>query len=410
MRRIPPLALAIIISACSGSDHVTDPRPWSPTGSRPAWNVAVCEAATFGPRTFTRGAGEPISETFSISANPQAEYVLDVSDNDSRGANASVILNGVEQVPSGLDGSRRFDVHRSVTLGAQNTLVVRLTGATGSTLTVAISCTSTPPQPAAEIVFQSTRDGNEEIYSMHADGSNQVRLTNHPAVDFEPSWSPNRDKVAWVSSRAGGFQIFTMNADGSNVTQLTTGSINRAPQWSPDGSTIVFYSDRNGFHQVFAMNADGQNQRLIVEFWSYDPVWSPDGARIAFSGDAATGGAMQDIWVANADGSNRTRLTIDPAIDYTPSWSPDGSRIAFSSERAGGVEDVYVMQANGSDQIRLTNDPSEDFQPWWSPDGNRLIFASRRMGRFQLFVMDATGAGQTMLTTASGDNYGPNWK
>jgi Tol biopolymer transport system component len=410
MRKGFAALLTILISGCNDQESLLDPGRQLRTRESASRNVAVCDANTFGPRTFTRAAGQPIDESFVFAANPDAEYVLTVTDNGSRGSTAELVLNGVSLLPPGLGGSATFDWSAGVNLVATNSMTVRLTGQPASTLTVAIRCTSTPPVSPRDVVFQSTRDGNFEIYSMRSDGTDELRLTNDPADDFEPSWSPTRDRVAFASSRAGGFQIFTMNADGSNATQLTHGSINRAPQWSPDGSKILFYSDRNGFHQIFVMEADGQNQHLVIEFWSYDPVWSPDGNQIAFSGDQTTGGATQDIWTANADGTNRVRLTTDPAIDYTPSWSPDGTRIAFASERVGGVEDVFVMDTNGANQIRLTTDGAADFLPWWSPDGARIMFSSNRSGRYQIYVMSSSGAGLAQVTNKTGDNYGVNWR
>ncbi len=68
----------------------------------------------------------------------------------------------------------------------------------------------------------------------------------------------------------------------------------------------------------------------------------------------------------NVDGSERTRLTEDPALDSSPCWSPDGERIAFVSFRHGNV-DIYVMNVDGSDVVRITDDPAVDKDPVWSP-------------------------------------------
>ncbi len=72
------------------------------------------------------------------------------------------------------------------------------------------------------IAFQTDRDGNAEIYTMSADGSAQTNLTNDPAEDQDPAWSPNGLKIAFHSNRDGDNEIFVMNADGSGVTQVTT--------------------------------------------------------------------------------------------------------------------------------------------------------------------------------------------
>src|SRR3954468_15613766 len=79
------------------------------------------------------------------------------------------------------------------------------------------------PGTNGRIVFASTRDGNNEIYVMDADGSHQTRLTNNPADDILPAWSPDGTKIAWSTNRLGGsnYEIFVMNADGSGAKNLT---------------------------------------------------------------------------------------------------------------------------------------------------------------------------------------------
>ena len=80
----------------------------------------------------------------------------------------------------------------------------------------------------------SGRDGNPEIYVMNADGSNLRRLTNHPAGDGTPTWSPNSQQIAFVSDRTGTPQIYLMGADGSNVRRITMNeSWADQPTWSP---------------------------------------------------------------------------------------------------------------------------------------------------------------------------------
>ena len=75
-------------------------------------------------------------------------------------------------------------------------------------------------------------------------------------------------------------------------------------------------------------------------------------AVLAVAGNGAAGAQYAGIYVMNADGSGRTRLTSNPAGDWTPAWSPDGASIAFSHSLSGGI---YVMNANGSDPHPLTN-------------------------------------------------------
>jgi Tol biopolymer transport system component len=88
------------------------------------------------------------------------------------------------------------------------------------------------PGQNGKIVFVSDRDGNNEVYTMNADGSNQSRLTNNTAGEAWPSWSPDGTKIAFTSSRDGNVEIYTMNADGSNQTNISNNKgSDQYPAW-----------------------------------------------------------------------------------------------------------------------------------------------------------------------------------
>jgi TolB protein len=113
-----------------------------------------------------------------------------------------------------------------------------------------------------------------------------------------------------------------------------------------------------------------------------EPALSPDGSRVAFTvyppGDLFNGDTSRaEIYVMDADGSNRRRLTRNKVEDSSPAWSPDGKWIAFESDR-GDNSDIYIINADGSGLRRVTSHPSRDSTPSWSPDGSRLAFASAR--------------------------------
>jgi dipeptidyl aminopeptidase/acylaminoacyl peptidase len=88
----------------------------------------------------------------------------------------------------------------------------------------------------------------------------------------------------------------------------------------------------------------------------------------------AYGTQAGDIWVMDADGSHRRRLTRTGGRDYPGAWSPDGRRLAFGSERSGNF-DVYVMDADGSDQRQLTHAADGEGPVAWLPDG-RIVYSS----------------------------------
>ena len=126
----------------------------------------------------------------------------------------------------------------------------------------------------AQIAFMSERDGNNEIYVMDADGGNQRRLTENRRDDWSPSWSPDGKRIVFVSDRDGhpdvipGWftsEIYVMDADGRNPQNLTENPADDGfPSWSPDGKQIVFQSNRDDFgkYEIYVMDADGGNYNI----------------------------------------------------------------------------------------------------------------------------------------------------
>jgi Tol biopolymer transport system component len=263
------------------------------------------------------------------------------------------------------------------------------------------------PGANGKIVFTSTRDGDEEIYSMESDGSGQVALTNSAASDTEPACSPDGTKIALASYRDSAFlEIYVMGAGGASPTRLTNNSADdTSPAWSPDGSQLVFSSRRDGNFEIYVMDADGANQTRLTTDPGFDvnPAWSPDGTKIAFQTNRH---GAYEIYLMDPDGTNQTRLTNNTVHDHNPSWSPDGTKIAFGSDRNGDTA-IYIMDANGANETNLTNGVLDVF-PAWSPDGTRIAFSRAGANGYEIYAVDADGTNQTMLTNATQD-YHPDW-
>ena len=97
-----------------------------------------------------------------------------------------------------------------------------------------------------KIAFFSNRDGNNEIYVMDTDGGNLRNLTNSPASDDCPNWSPDSQWIAFSSNRDGNEEIYIMDADGDNLRKLTNNdAFDAAPDWFAPPAHLVFPADRS---------------------------------------------------------------------------------------------------------------------------------------------------------------------
>ncbi len=248
-----------------------------------------------------------------------------------------------------------------------------------------------------KIAFASDRDGNLEVYSMDADGGGQTRVTENPAEDYSPAWSPDGTRLAFVSTRDGNAEIYVTNMDGTAQTRLTNNSASDlGPKWSPDGSQILFFTNRDGNDEIYSMNADGSNPVNLTKHPADDTSFSfsPSGAMIAFSSNRDD--TQFDIYTMEATGASLTRLTTAPGDDIDPSWS--SQRIIFLSNR-DDTDEIYSMTPAGLNQTRLTNNADFDVDPAQPTDGSKISFATNRDGNLEIYLMNADGSGLLRLTT-----------
>ena len=262
--------------------------------------------------------------------------------------------------------------------------------------------------PTSKIAFQSRTNERWEIFAMEADGKNLENLTNFPASDRGPAFSPNGSLIAFHSDRDGNFEIYIMDADGKNPLNLSRhDKIDAFPAFSPDGSKIAFHSNRDGNLDIHLMNADGSGVSNLTNHPAFDwfPHWSPDGSKIAFHSNRE---GNFEIYIMDVDGKNPLRLTDHPARDQWAVFSPDGSSIAFSSQRDGPSE-IYTVDTRGNNLKNLSRSPANDYAPAFSPDGGKIAFYSDRDGNTEIYVMDVKGSNQIRLTQRPDEDHFPTW-
>jgi Tol biopolymer transport system component len=231
-----------------------------------------------------------------------------------------------------------------------------------------------------------------------------TRLTKTSERDIQPCWSDDGKKIAYSSSQRGDF-IFVMSANGTNPVKIPSSMTmgDYQPTFGPDGK-IAFVGSMVST-DIFVMDADGSNRKRLEDFSATDqqPDWNAKG-KIVFSSDRG-GIAPYNLYVIDPAGGEATQLTKDAGSNYNPCWSPDGSKIAFNSDRDGN-HDIYVMNADGSNVKRITNNPASDTDPSWGPDG-RIAFVSNRGTSPDIFIMNADGSGQKQLTNNKWDDLWP---
>jgi len=257
-----------------------------------------------------------------------------------------------------------------------------------------------------KIAFLSDRDHlGDQLYIMNGNGTQLMRVTNDNWTPFFPAWSPDGTKLVFMFECDYRYQcpfiikILDLN-ENSLINPDLPFELSTCPAWSPDGTKIAFYAFNDDKSGIYIMDVNSKEVTNLTHGLGSENglAWSPDGKKITFSPGT-------HLYVINADGTNKKRLTTD---GNNSSWSPNGKKIVFDSERDGNAE-IYLMDADGSHQINLTNNPAWDYDPVWSPDGKKIAFSSNRDGNWEIYIMNADGSNQINLTNNPADDRFPAW-
>ena len=245
----------------------------------------------------------------------------------------------------------------------------------------------------------STGDGRTTCAYFYPSGDRILYSSTH---HHDAACPPNPDMSrGYVWGVYQSYDIFVAAADGSDLRQLTdTPGYDAEATFSPTGDRIVFTSVRDGDLDLYSMAPDGSDVRRLTDRPGYDggAFYSPDGSKIvwrahypeegpelddyrALLADGLIRPGELDLWVMDADGSNKRQITDLEGASFAPYWHPSGEKIVFSSNHLdpqGREFDLFMIGVDGSGLERITYSEGFDGFPVFSPDGRHLVFGSNR--------------------------------
>lgn len=287
------------------------------------------------------------------------------------------------------------------------------------------------------LIFQATpRDGTcDQQYVMRTDGTDLRRVSTGLGRTTCGYFVPGADRIVYSSTHLAaeacpaepdrsrgyvwavypGFDIFAAGREGGDLERLTeTDGYDAEATLSRDGNWIVFTSLRDGDLDIYSMRSDGTRLRRLTDEVGYDggPFFSYDGTKIVYrahhpASDSAVADyrrllgqnlirpSQLDLWIMNADGSDKRRITNNGAANFGPYFFPDGKRVIFSSnmdDEAGREFDLYAVDVETQEIERITFTGDFDGFPMFNSDGSQLVFASNRGNELpretNLFIAD----------------------
>ena len=220
-------------------------------------------------------------------------------------------------------------------------------------------------------------------YAGPASGEKPVPVTQDPALDWNPAWSPDGRFLYFLSNRDGAMNVWRVRIDESTGRTLSPPE----PQTVPARGVAGLALARDGRHMAYVADeptfsisriafdpSAGEIRDQPVEILHTsqevsDITLSPDGQFLAFD---SLGGTQEDIFLIRTDGSGLRKLTDDAPRDRFPSFSGDGSHIAFMSDRSG-VWELWTIQPDGSGLSQLTQTNESPYTPLWSPTSDLIV-------------------------------------
>ncbi len=350
-----------------------------------------------------------------------------------------------------------FRLTTNPTLSSQK--IIPFTSFSGSEDNPAIS----PEGKQVAFTWSGQNNDNLDIYVKSVGGGEPLRLTDEPAIERNPVWSPDGSHIAFLrelpDQKVG---IYVVPLLGGTARKLAE-TYGLPFSWSPDGEFMAV-AERNSREEPFSLFLlsvkTGEKRRLTFPpnqyFGDINTVFSPDGKTLAFM--RASSISAWDIYLVPVVGGEPKRLTSDNTLLDGLDWTADGREIVFSSPRSGGTASLWKIAVSGGEperlslvglnafnpsvsrqgnrlvyvhsladsniwriatpnsnsqdsvNTRLISSTSYDISPVYSPDGNRIAFVSGRSGSSEIWICNSDGSMPVQLTSFGGPiTSSPRW-
>ena len=268
----------------------------------------------------------------------------------------------------------------------------------------------------SSIIYSSTQHNmTADLYVKSNKSRVTSQLTNDPAHDVMPKFSPDGGRIAFASNRAGNWDIYVMPTTGGQALQITTESSHELhPSWSPDGKSLTFsrLGEVSGQWEVWVTAVGNPGVSHFLTYGMF-PEWCPVAGtgtegfdRIAFQRSRRRGDRAFSVWTVDfreGNTSNPTEVVQSAyAACINPTWSNDGQWISFATvpnpSQWAKEEDVrpenaelWIVAADGTGLVPLTRGNAINLMPTWGA-GDQLYFVSDRGGVDNIWLMNATSA------------------
>ena len=219
-----------------------------------------------------------------------------------------------------------------------------------------------------DLATRKTTPLSFDIAAETQDNMTLVRTFSGQADDYD--LAPNGRRIA-VSTYG---EIFTAPVEEGDVHRITEGPArDRQPRFSPDGKRMAYVSDRSGREEIWITSTDdaGAPEKITdLDVLKYSFAWSPDSKSLAYS--------ASDLTLRKYDFDNKQTTPLASSkqgMITGVAWSPDGKWLAYAKPDQARNADIYLVPAAGGEEKKVTYESFGDFrEPRFSPDGRKLYY------------------------------------